>query len=259
MGGASSPPTSRRGSAPATRWTRCARCAGAFRAARFVFVIGADNLAQLPRWQGWRGMAGDGAHRRAAAAGLDAARARGTGGAGAGAAPPAARRVARTARRHAACRLGLVPAGEHAASATAIRAAGGILVSIGCQRFAARLAATRRRSHRPHPEDPWPGREQEQRRPTPDPRHGRAAPNRARDGTSRRRRAARACRAEARHGSVRRRLCEPDGQAGRQARAARRDTDARIGGLLRRQDARATRRGDIGHPQPARRGAAGVP
>jgi nicotinate-nucleotide adenylyltransferase len=88
---------------------------------RFVFVIGADNLVQLPRWKGWAGMAArtpiavlprPGWTRRALAG-------------------QAARRLARHRRRPAALLAGpvpahapwsFVPAAENAASATAIRA-----------------------------------------------------------------------------------------------------------------------------------------
>jgi len=91
---------------------------------RFVFVIGADNLVQLPRWLGWRRLARDtpiavlprpGWTRRALAG--QAARALGRHRRRPGsllAAPPGA---------HAPwC---FVPAAEHAASATALRARGG--------------------------------------------------------------------------------------------------------------------------------------
>ncbi len=98
-----------------------------FPRSRFVFVIGADNLVQLPRWQGWARLAArnslavlprPGWTRRALAG-------------------KAAHRMARHRRRpgalmadallsgprpaHAA--WSFVPATEHAASATAIRAA----------------------------------------------------------------------------------------------------------------------------------------
>lgn len=92
-----------------------------FPRARFVFVIGADNLVQLPRWQGWTRLAArtpiavlprPGWTRRALAG-------------------KAAHRLARHRRRpgallaapaggHAA--WAFVPAAEHPASATAIRA-----------------------------------------------------------------------------------------------------------------------------------------
>jgi nicotinate-nucleotide adenylyltransferase len=93
-----------------------------FPRARFVFVIGADNLCQLPRWQGWLEIAArtpiavlprPGWTRRAL-----------TG--------QAANRLARHRRRAGALLAGresghapwcFVPAAEHAASATAIRAA----------------------------------------------------------------------------------------------------------------------------------------
>jgi nicotinate-nucleotide adenylyltransferase len=94
-----------------------------FPRARFVFVIGADNLVQLPRWQGWTRLAAatplavvprPGWTRRALAG-------------------HAAHRLARHRRRPGALLAGagdahapwcFVPAMEHAASATAIRAAG---------------------------------------------------------------------------------------------------------------------------------------
>ncbi|MDO9501375.1 nicotinate-nucleotide adenylyltransferase [Falsiroseomonas sp.] len=93
-----------------------------FPRARFVLVIGADNLWQLPRWKCWAAIAATtpiavlprpGWTRRALAS-------------------QAAHRLARHRRRPAAllCDGGLahapwcfVPAAEHAASATAIRAA----------------------------------------------------------------------------------------------------------------------------------------
>ena len=93
-----------------------------FPRARFVLVIGADNLWQLPRWKSWAAIAATtpiavlprpGWTRRALAS-------------------QAAHRLARHRRRPAAllCGGGLahapwcfVPAAEHAASATAIRAA----------------------------------------------------------------------------------------------------------------------------------------
>lgn len=97
-----------------------------FPRAAFVLVIGADNLVQLPRWRRWRDIAREtplavlprpGWTRRALAA-------------------RAARRLAPWRRKpHALLREGralaphapwcLVPAREHAASATAIRAAAG--------------------------------------------------------------------------------------------------------------------------------------
>jgi nicotinate-nucleotide adenylyltransferase len=102
-----------------------------FPRADFTFVMGADNLVQLPRWKGWRGIArrtalavlprpgftraalkGQAAqvlrrHRRAPG-GMRSKRAYG------------ARRAERFAPHAPWC---LVPAREHAASATAIRAA----------------------------------------------------------------------------------------------------------------------------------------
>ncbi len=107
-----------------TRYTRDTLRALArhFPRARFVFVIGADNLAQLPRWQGWTRLVArtpvavlprPGWTRRALAG-------------------RAAKRLARHRRRPAALLAGsapahapwcFVPAAEHPASATAIRAA----------------------------------------------------------------------------------------------------------------------------------------
>ena len=93
-----------------------------FPRAHFVFVIGADNLVQLPRWAGWTGIAArtpiavlprPGWTRRALAG-------------------KAAKRLARHRRRPGALLAGpaprhagwaFVPAAEHPASATAIRAA----------------------------------------------------------------------------------------------------------------------------------------
>ncbi len=92
-----------------------------FPRARFVFVIGADNLVQLPRWAGWTRLAAatpiavlprPGWTRRALAG-------------------KAAKRLARHRRRPGALLAGtpahapwtFVPAAEHPASATAIRAA----------------------------------------------------------------------------------------------------------------------------------------
>jgi nicotinate-nucleotide adenylyltransferase len=92
-----------------------------FPRARFVFVIGADNLVQLPRWAGWARLAArtpiavlprPGWTRRALAG-------------------QAAKRLARHRRRPGALLAGpasphagwaFVPAAEHPASATAIRA-----------------------------------------------------------------------------------------------------------------------------------------
>jgi nicotinate-nucleotide adenylyltransferase len=93
-----------------------------FPRARFVFVIGADNLVQLPRWQGWARLAATTpiavlprpGWTRPALAGK------------------AAHRLARHRRRPAALLAGpapahapwaFIPAAEHPASATAIRAA----------------------------------------------------------------------------------------------------------------------------------------
>ena len=92
-----------------------------FPRARFVFVIGADNLVQLPRWQRWARLAAatpiavlprPGWTRRALAG-------------------QAAERLARHRRRPGALLVGapgghagwaFIPAAEHPASATAIRA-----------------------------------------------------------------------------------------------------------------------------------------
>jgi len=93
-----------------------------FRRSRFVFVVGADNLVQLPRWKRWRGIA-----RHVALAVLP--RPGWTRRALAGRAAHVLRHHRRAPgalltesfARHAAwC---LVPAREHAASATAIRKA----------------------------------------------------------------------------------------------------------------------------------------
>jgi nicotinate-nucleotide adenylyltransferase len=87
-----------------------------FRRCRFVLILGADNLVQLPRWQGWLRIAAlspiavlprPGWTRRALA-GQAAKRLRAW-----------RRRPARLAVEGGWC---LVPAREHAASATAIRA-----------------------------------------------------------------------------------------------------------------------------------------
>ena len=98
-----------------------------FPRARFVLLIGADNLSQLPRWKRWSDIA-----RTTPIAVLP--RPRETRRALSG---RAARRLARYRRRPGALLAGgpevhapwtLVPAREHPASATAIRAAGGVLV-----------------------------------------------------------------------------------------------------------------------------------
>jgi nicotinate-nucleotide adenylyltransferase len=106
-----------------TRYTRdtLAELRRRFPRAEFVFVIGADNLVQLPRWQDWERLVRDtplavlprpGWTRRALAS-------------------QAARRLGRHRRRPAALLQGgrgahapwsFVPAAEHPASATAIRA-----------------------------------------------------------------------------------------------------------------------------------------
>ncbi|NKC31582.1 nicotinate-nucleotide adenylyltransferase [Roseomonas sp. BU-1] len=97
-----------------------------FPRARFVFVIGADNLVQLPRWQGWAEIAA-----RTPLAVLPR-----PGWTHRALASQAAHRLARHRRRAGALLAGpaprwagthapwsFVPAAEHAASATAIRAA----------------------------------------------------------------------------------------------------------------------------------------
>jgi nicotinate-nucleotide adenylyltransferase len=92
-----------------------------FPRARLVFVIGADNLVQLPRWQGWARLAA-----RTALAVLPR-----PGWTRRALAGKAARRLARHRRRPAALLAGeaaghapwtFVRAAEHPASATAIRA-----------------------------------------------------------------------------------------------------------------------------------------
>jgi nicotinate-nucleotide adenylyltransferase len=120
-----------------------------FPRADFTFVIGADNLVQLPRWKAWRGIARGTAlavlprpgwtraalkgraaqalrRHRCAPAALRAAGATGPMRAcGAGGAPraPGARPAAGAERFAPHAPWCLVPAREHAASATAIRAA----------------------------------------------------------------------------------------------------------------------------------------
>jgi nicotinate-nucleotide adenylyltransferase len=91
-----------------------------FPRARFVFVIGADNLVQLPRWQGWARLA-----RRTPLAVLPR-----PGWTRKALAGQAAQRLRAHRRRAGALLAGqprhapwsFVPAAEHAASATAIRA-----------------------------------------------------------------------------------------------------------------------------------------
>jgi nicotinate-nucleotide adenylyltransferase len=106
-----------------TRYTRDTLAAlhRRFPRTRFVFVIGADNLVQLPRWQGWRGLA-------AATPLAVLPRPSWTRKALAG---QAARTLARHRRRPGALLAeastdhagwAFVPAAEHPASATAIRA-----------------------------------------------------------------------------------------------------------------------------------------
>jgi nicotinate-nucleotide adenylyltransferase len=93
-----------------------------FPRARFVLVVGADNLVQLPRWRRWREIARGTAlavlprpgWTRRALAGRAAAVLRRHRRA------PGAMRIESFARHAPWC---LVPAREHAASATAIRAA----------------------------------------------------------------------------------------------------------------------------------------
>lgn len=93
-----------------------------FPRARFVFVLGADNLAQLPRWEGWTRIA----------AGTPLAVLPRPGWTRRALAGQAARRLARHRRRPGALLAGVpashapwcfVQAAEHPASATAIRAA----------------------------------------------------------------------------------------------------------------------------------------
>ena len=111
---------------------------------RFVLLVGADNLTQLPRWKRWRQIARTvpiavvprpGESRRALAgraAQVLARHRRRPGallsgpGADPGADPEANKRSGSARRGHAG--WAWVPAREHAASATAIRAAGGVLV-----------------------------------------------------------------------------------------------------------------------------------
>jgi len=112
-----------------TRYTvdTLAALARRFPRARFVLLIGADNLAQLPRWKDWRRIA-----RRVPLAVLP--RPEETRPALSG---KAARALARHRRRPGALLASdsaaahapwaLLPAREHPASATAIRAAGGVL------------------------------------------------------------------------------------------------------------------------------------
>ncbi len=98
-------------------WMTLDRLAMRFPGARFVFVIGADNLAQLPRWQRWRHLAGRTALAVLPRPGFTRAALRGR---------------AATVLRHKRRRPGgllagepgwcFVPARLHAASATAIRA-----------------------------------------------------------------------------------------------------------------------------------------
>jgi nicotinate-nucleotide adenylyltransferase len=103
-----------------------------FPRARFVLLIGADNLSQLPRWKRWRRIA-----RRVPIAVLPR-----PGETRRALAGRAARTLARHRRSPRALLAGAadgtgrgghapwawVPAREHPASATAIRAAGGVLV-----------------------------------------------------------------------------------------------------------------------------------
>jgi nicotinate-nucleotide adenylyltransferase len=101
-----------------------------FPCARFVWLMGADNLAQLPRWRRWRRIAGEvviavlprPSYTHAALAGLAAHRLR------------PARRPARAATVLAATpppAWVFLPVPQHHASATAIRLASGPLASGG--------------------------------------------------------------------------------------------------------------------------------
>ena len=66
-----------------------------FPRARFVWLMGADNLAQLPRWRGWRGMAREQRRLRSCASDLHSCRAgrhRRRGGCAAGVCPRGAQR-----------------------------------------------------------------------------------------------------------------------------------------------------------------------
>ena len=117
-----------------------------FPRARFALLLGADNLEQLPRWRRWREIARDtpvavvprpGATRRALAG-------------------RAARALGRHRRRPAALLLEaqgahapwcLIPAPEHPASATAIRAR----IAAGCGKVEER---TKGGAHRAHAEAP---------------------------------------------------------------------------------------------------------
>ncbi|MDO9711930.1 nicotinate-nucleotide adenylyltransferase [Paracraurococcus lichenis] len=113
-----------------TRYTvdTLARLRRRFRRARFVLVVGADILAQLPRWKHWRRIARTTPIAVLPRPGETQRALHG----------PAARALARHRRRPGALLRGpapahapwtLVPAREHPASATAIRAArGGALV-----------------------------------------------------------------------------------------------------------------------------------
>jgi nicotinate-nucleotide adenylyltransferase len=114
-----------------TRYTvdTLAALARRFPRARFVLLIGADNLRQLPRWKHWRRLARrvpiavlprPGESRRALAGRAAHALARHR------KRPGALLRARPGAEAHAG--WAWVPAPEHPASATAIRAAGGMLV-----------------------------------------------------------------------------------------------------------------------------------
>lgn len=115
-----------------------------FPRARFVFVIGADNLVQLPRWAGWARLA----------AGTPLAVLPRPGWTRRALAGQAAKRLARHRRTPGALLAGpapahapwcFVPAAEHPASATAIRAAAAVTAGVA----ALPRPATRRTAREP--------------------------------------------------------------------------------------------------------------